>query len=139
MSQYLPLRFILVAMLLSACATDRIHVPEHWSLQEHSKTICEIMEQPDLYLGHRIVVRANAFNTPHERLVYDDACPKWKFEVHLRRYSRRTEPKQREPVLWWGIFTSQAIIIGCKELDCYRYVLQDARRLPPSPASGLPR
>lgn len=142
------------ALLLSAfaasCASAGGGELDFSSAQAGAKSICEVMADPSSHAGRRIVLKGIYFQEPHQRLLYDEACPQWDFRVShaseggapraeaiVRRF-RKKHPTVRIPVVYSGIVTANVVVLGCAAPGCVRYSLEDSKLLAASPHSLPP-
>jgi hypothetical protein len=140
----------LIFLLVSACAAHGGGAREFRALQPGAKSVCEVMADPDAYVGRRIVVTGIYFATPHERLLVGRGCDA-SFRVSeameidgnpgaeaiVARFRRRHQTV-RIPVVYSGDFTAHDVIFGCTKPSCRRYALEESQLLAAYPRIALP-
>jgi hypothetical protein len=138
--------FALLFFMVSGCAMHTEKETSFLSLQAQAKSICEIMENPPLYAGRRLVIKGIYFVEPHQRMLYDEDCPdvglrvshssKLRGDAKARAIIekfRKKHPTVRVPVIYSGILSGRQVVQGCSQTSCYSYWVQDAELLAASP------
>jgi len=142
---------VLAFALVCGCATNGERRREFESVQAGAKTLCEVMVDPDSFVGRRIVIKGIYFATPHERLLIDRACPQWDLRVShaldvdgdpgaeaLVDRFRRKHSTVRIPVVYSGIVRAQDVIYGCTSPSCRAYSLEESWLLAAFPKTAFP-
>jgi hypothetical protein len=142
---------VLVVALVCGCATDGERARKFEAVQTAAKTLCEVMADPDPFVGRRIVIKGIYFATPHERLLIDRACPQWDLRVsHAHEVDgdpgaealvdrfRKKHPTVRIPVVYSGIVRAQDVFHGCTSPSCRRYSLEESWLLAAFPKTAFP-
>jgi hypothetical protein len=144
-------RVMLLLFLLLACAAPQEPELKYLSVQAGAKTVCEVLADPNSYVGQGIVVKGVYFSTPHQRLLVDDDCPEGDFAVResldldndpeaeaiVDRFGRK-HPTVRIPVVYSGIFKARAMLEGCSLPGCYDYSLEESQLLAAFPRIAMP-
>lgn len=141
----------LMSIVLSGCAERGERPEEFSSLQARAKSVCEVLANPGLYVGQRIMIQGIYWAEPHRRVLYEDRCPdsdlRVKHALHadgdrraeavIARF-RKKHPTVRVPVVYSAVLVSRVIIAGCTRPNCYEYSLEEALLLGASPHSVIP-
>lgn len=137
---------VLLSIILMGCGSSQQPPRRFSSLQFAAKPFCEVMINPRPYVGRRILIKGIYVREPHQRILYDSACPQWEFRVshslkidsnraaeRMVERAAKKDPTVSIPVVYYGTMTADLIISGCAKPSCYRYSLQDAQLLAASP------
>lgn len=138
--------------LVCGCAVHEAQGHKFSSLQSVAKSVCDVMTEPDPYLGQRIIIKGLYAQGPHRRLLHDRNCPEWDFSVSLSlrtegdrtaerlvRKSFKKDPTVSVPVIFSGILATRVVMSGCTKSSCHEYSLQNAQLLAASPEADVPR
>lgn len=131
-----------ILAIVGGCASEESRGHNPSSPAAGATTVCEVMAQPDAYVGRQVTVRGLYAQGPHGRLLHDRSCPEWDFKVSLSlradgdpaaerlvRRAFREKPAESIPVIISGTLSARAVITGCTRPSCREYSLQDARIL----------
>ena len=127
---------LIVPILVSGCASIEARDHRFSSLQAEAKSVCEVLAEPNSYVGQRIMIRGIYWAEPHRRALYDDRCPdsdlRVKHALHhdgdpraeaiINRF-RKKHPTVRVPVVYSAVLASRVIIAGCTKPNCYERVV----------------
>jgi hypothetical protein len=138
-------RALIACLFAASCAAQGERPDEFQPLQARAKSVCEVLADPQAYVGRRITITGIYFAEPHQRLLVDDDCPDGSLptshskadgnpraERLVERYRKR-HATVRIPVVYSAILTGKSIIAGCSSPSCYRYALEEARLLAAAP------
>jgi hypothetical protein len=133
---------VLILILAASCATRQAPRREFVSVQAQAVSVCEVMADPNSYVGRRIVIKGIYFAEPHQRLLFNDSCPTSALRVvHSLRSdgdpraeaivnkARKRHRTVNIPVVYSGIFTANVFIQGCIKPSCFRYSLEESQLL----------
>lgn len=133
---------LLIFVLLAGCAAGEAKGLKFSSFQSVAKSVCEVMANPDPYLGQRIIIKGLFAQGPHRRLLHDRECPEWDLSVSLsdrvegdpmvERLVRRSFQKNATvsvPVILSGTLAARVVMSGCKKPSCYEYSLEESQLL----------
>jgi hypothetical protein len=137
---------LLIIAAVTGCAADEQQVDVFSSARTQAKSVCEVMTNPTLYAGRKIVVHGIYFAESHQRLLYDNSCKQLSFPVEhslqakgdrkatalIERF-RKLHRTVNIPVVYSGTFVARKLTPDCADRTCYSYTLQDARLLAASP------
>jgi hypothetical protein len=145
-------RAILILILISGCSLHGEGRHQYSSMQHVAKSICEVMDDPSQYVGHRIIIKGTYFREPHRRLIYDDNCPEVGLSVshssnidgdrtaaRIVRRSFKTRPTGMVPVVYSAVLMAKILVSNCIKPSCYEYSLKEAQLLAASPQMDVPR
>jgi hypothetical protein len=134
--------FMLALVFVSGCAAHSGKMDQFLALRTRAKSLCEVMADPSLYVGQHITIKGTYFQTPHERLLVDSECSQREVRVvHsyqiksdpialriIKRFSKKDQTV-RIPVIYYGIFTANAVIYACEKPSCFKYSLEESQLL----------
>jgi hypothetical protein len=131
---------LLILFTLSGCVakTHDFHLS---AMPTDAKSICELIDSREIYVGRRVVIAATFGEGPHQRFLYDDGCSNWLVGVsnssrrgnlaaiRLVKKSFEESPTAGIPVIYSGVLESHIVISGCSKPTCYSYSLVDGELL----------
>lgn len=139
---------LLIIAAVTGCTADEQRVDGFSSVKAQAKSVCEVMTNPSLYAGRKIIVHGIYFAEPHQRLLYDNTCKQLSFPVEhsvqakgdrkataIIEKFRKLHPTVNIPVVYSGTFVARKLTPDCADPSCYSYTLEEAQLLAASPRS----
>lgn len=134
-------RVLFIFIMVSSCVSGEYESYETVSIKNEVRSVCEVMDDPSLYLGRYILIKGVYYQDDHQRLLYDNNCSEWELSIvhridnfnninkDLLERIFRNNPRARIPVVYSGTIESIASIHGCNAKNCKKYSIRDANVL----------
>jgi hypothetical protein len=143
-------RYVFLTFFIFGCSSNSGSESYFTSIHKGAESVCKVMNEPQQYIGRRIIINGTYFREPHRRIIYDENCPEVSLRVRhssaldadsaARRALRRSFKAKATgmiPVVYSGILTAKALEPGCNKPDCYEYSFEDAQLLAASTRTSL--
>ena len=130
---------LFTALWLSGCQLSA-GVDTDLQVPANGLDFCQVISDPQQYVGKEVVVNAIYKDTPHRELIYGSGCPKRYVYINgssARRDNRsarstlwravRKNPTAEVRVLLRGVLQERPDITPCLREACMRYELDEAQ------------
>ena len=134
-------RAAIIFLLVTGCANKQYN-SVNYAASTTAKSLCDIMINPEQFIGQRIFVKGIYFREPHRRIIYDDNCPKFnlsvshashlsgnKLALNVLRRALKIRSTGMISVVYSAVLTVNSLEASCDTSTCYKYSLTEAQLL----------